>query len=66
MSVIPKEIDPKVKERCVRQMLERASEYPNPTVAAEVVAKCNGLGGDRAALVSAGPGRQWAAPGCDQ
>ena len=39
---MPKKIDPKVKERCLQQMLEHASEYPNPTAAAEVVAKRNG------------------------
>ena len=41
---MPKKIDPKVKERCVQQMLEHAAEYPNPTAAAEVVAKRNGVG----------------------
>jgi transposase len=41
---MPKKIDPKVKERCIQQMLEHASEYPNPTAAAEVVAKRNGVG----------------------
>ena len=41
---MPKRIDPKVKERCVQQMLEHAAEYPNPTAAAEVVAKRNGVG----------------------
>jgi len=37
MYVMPKKFDPKVKERCVQQMLEPAAEYPNPTAAAEVV-----------------------------
>lgn len=41
---MPKKIDPKVKERCVQQMLEHAQEYPNPTAAAEAVAKRNGVG----------------------
>ena len=41
---MPKKIDPKVKERCVQQMLEHVSEYPNPTAAAEVIAKRNGVG----------------------
>ena len=41
---MPKKIDPKVKERCVQQMLDHVSEYPNPTAAAEVVAKRNGVG----------------------
>jgi transposase-like protein len=41
---VPKKIDPKVKERCVQQMLEHAAEYPNPTAAAEAVAKRNGVG----------------------
>jgi transposase len=40
---VPKKIDPKVKERCVQQMLEHVSEYPNPTAAAEAVAKRNGV-----------------------
>jgi transposase-like protein len=44
MDVVPKRIDPKVKERCVQQMLEHVSEYPNPTAAAEAVAKRNGVG----------------------
>lgn len=41
---MPKKIDPKVKERCVQQMLEHVQEYPNPTAAAEVIAKRNGVG----------------------
>ena len=32
---MPKRIDPKVKERCVQQMLDHVSEYPSPTAAAE-------------------------------
>jgi putative transposase len=40
---VPKKIDPKVKERCVQQMLEHANEYPNPTAAAEAVARRNGV-----------------------
>lgn len=43
---MPKKIDPKVKERCVQQMLDHASEYPNPTAAAEVVATRNGVGAE--------------------
>ena len=41
---MPKKIDPRVKERCVQQMLEHTSEYPNPAAAAEAVAKRNGVG----------------------
>src|SRR3954468_17472222 len=41
---MPKKIDPKVKQRCVQQMLEHMSEYPNPTAAAEAVARRNGVG----------------------
>lgn len=41
---MPKRIDPKVRERCVQQMLDHVSEYPNPTAAAEAVAKRNGVG----------------------
>jgi len=36
---MPKKIDPKVKERCVQQMLDHVAEFPSPTAAAEVVAK---------------------------
>lgn len=41
---MPKKIDPKVKERCVRQVLEHLSEYPSVTAAVEVVARREGLG----------------------
>ncbi len=41
---MPKRIDPKVKERCLQQMLEHVAEYPNPTAAAEAVARRNGVG----------------------
>ena len=40
---MPKKVDPKVKERCVQQMLDHIAEYPNPTAAAQVVAKRNGV-----------------------
>ena len=30
---MPKKIDPKVKERCVQQMLDHVAEYPKPTAA---------------------------------
>jgi transposase-like protein len=41
---MPKRIDPKVKERCVRMVLDHLQEYPSLTAAAEVVAKREGLG----------------------
>ena len=41
---MPKKIDPKVKERCVQQMLEHVSEYATPTAAAEAIAKRNHVG----------------------
>jgi transposase-like protein len=41
---VPRTIDPKVKERCLQQMLEHVSEYPNPTAAAEAIARRNGVG----------------------
>ena len=44
MRTVPKKIDPKVKERCVRQVLERQAEYSSLTAAAEVVARREGLG----------------------
>ena len=43
---MPKKIDPKVKERCVQQMLDHVAEYPNPTAAAQVLAKRNGVGAE--------------------
>jgi transposase-like protein len=39
-----KKIDPKVKERCVRQVLEHLPEYPSLSAAAEAVARREGLG----------------------
>ena len=36
---MPKKIDPKVKERCVRQMLEHQAEYSSLTAAAAAVRK---------------------------
>lgn len=41
---MPKKIDPAVKERCVRQVLEHLPEYSSLTAAAEVVARREGLG----------------------
>ena len=41
---MPKKIDPKVKERCVRQVLEHQVEYPSLTAAAAAVARREGLG----------------------
>lgn len=43
---MPKRIDPKVRERCVQQMLDHAAECPSPTQAAEVVGKRNGVGAE--------------------
>ena len=43
---MPKKIDPKVKERYVQQMLDHAAEYPNPTAAADVIGKRNGVVGE--------------------
>ncbi len=43
---MPKKVDPKVRERCVQQMLEHVAEYPNPTAAAQVVARRNGVGAE--------------------
>jgi transposase-like protein len=41
---MPKKIDQKVKERCVRQVLDHLQEYPSLTAAAEAVAKREGVG----------------------
>ena len=46
MYVMPKKIDPKVKERCAQQMLDHVAECTNPTTAAQVVAKRNGVGAE--------------------
>ena len=40
---MPKKIDPRVKERCIRQVLEHLPEYPSLTAAADVVARREGL-----------------------
>jgi transposase-like protein len=44
MQAVPKKIDVKVKERCVRLVLEHLSEYPSLTAAAEAVARREGVG----------------------
>ena len=41
---MPKKIDPKVKERCVRMVLDQLPEYPSLTAAAEAVARREGVG----------------------
>jgi putative transposase len=41
---MPKKTDPKVKERCVRMVLDHLQEYPSLTAAAAVVAKREGVG----------------------
>jgi transposase len=44
MQSMPKKIDPQVKERCARQVLEHLPEYRSLTAAAESVARREGLG----------------------
>ena len=41
---MPKKIDPRVKERCVRQVLDHLQEYPSLTAAAEAVARRENVG----------------------
>jgi len=41
---MPKRIDAKVKERCVRLVLDHLAEYPSLTAAAEAVARREGVG----------------------
>ncbi len=41
---MPKKIDPRVKERCVRMVLDQLPEYPSLTAAAEAVARREGVG----------------------
>jgi transposase-like protein len=41
---MPKRIDPIVKQRCVRQVLDHLAEYPTITAAAEAVARREGVG----------------------
>lgn len=41
---MPKKIDPKVKKRCVRLVLEHKGEYCSLTAAAEAIARREGLG----------------------
>src|SRR4051812_29517963 len=44
MRTMPKKIDDKIRERCVRQVLEHLAEYPSVTAAAEAVARREGVG----------------------
>ena len=44
MSIVPKKIDPKVKERCVRLVVDHLGEYPSLTAAAEAVGRQEGVG----------------------
>lgn len=44
MRAVPKKTDRKVKERCVRMVLDHLQEFPLLTAAAAVVAKCEGVG----------------------
>jgi transposase-like protein len=44
MRTVPKKIDAKVKERCVRMVLDHLQEYPSLTAAAEAVARREGVG----------------------
>jgi transposase len=41
---MPKRIDPKVKERCTRLVLDHLSEYPSLTAACTAVARREGVG----------------------
>ena len=41
---MPKKIDPKVKERCVRLVLDHLGEYPSLTAAAEAVGRQEDVG----------------------
>lgn len=41
---MPKKTDPRVKERCVRMVLDHLQEYPSLTAAAAAVAKREGVG----------------------
>lgn len=43
---MPKKIDVKVKERCVRLVLEHLPEYPSMTAACEAVARREGVGAE--------------------
>jgi transposase len=44
MRIVPKRIDAKVKERCVRLVLDHLQEYPTLTAAAAAVARREGVG----------------------
>lgn len=41
---MPKRIDAKLRERCVRMVLDHLPEYPSLTAAAEAVARREGVG----------------------
>jgi transposase len=44
MRIMPRKIDAKVKERCVRLVLDHLQEYPSLTAAAEAVARRENVG----------------------
>ena len=44
MRTVPKRIDVRVKERCVRLVLDHLQEYPSLTAAVEAVARREGVG----------------------
>lgn len=44
MQAMPKKIDPNVRERCVRQVLDTLPQYPSVTAACEAVARREGVG----------------------
>ncbi|GAB2645208.1 hypothetical protein GCM10027270_35680 [Nocardioides ginkgobilobae] len=52
---MPKKIDPAVKARCVRQVLDHLGEYPSLTAAAEAVARREGLGKETGLLHLSAP-----------
>lgn len=46
MRTVPKKIDPKVRERCARLVLDHLAEYPSLTAACEAVARREGVGAE--------------------
>ena len=51
IDLLPRKFDPKLKERCVQQMLGHVAEYLNPMAATQVVGERNGVGAEK--------GRRW-------
>ena len=63
---MPKKIDPKVRERTVRQVLEHLPEFASLTAAPEVIARREGLGKETVRRWACFPDRRRSPPRRDE